>query len=271
MINSPKILFENIQQIDILSNGMKYSKESIITSIHELATQIINELKVTSLKNIIIGEVSLYEKVLGEARMNSQKSEIKISYKIAVNLVNNHSLGYEQENKKDALATFYHEFYHILDYEKVWRNLSKQQLASCQLNDVQCGYDIWTEIYATYAAFNIKEQARIYNNFEYVFLYDNENISNKKYHTARLLGYFLREEHSSTCDELIEKYLHTYTFKQVSDLLVEMLNSYPNITAENLVQLNVLIEKSISNNIDFDKLKPIDIATILQKAKNRNN
>jgi hypothetical protein len=50
-----------------------------------------------------------------------------------------------------------------------------------------------------------------------------------------------------------------------------MINNYPNISAENLVQLNDLVEKAISNNIDFDTLEPIDIATILRKAQNRNS
>lgn len=260
MFSKSNIVFEK----DIFSDkASTIDKETIINSIYELAVKEISTLGIISLEKIIIGKVDLFEKTLGSARINCGKSEIKLSRKTAVELVNKN----DSSRYKNAFATFKHEFYHVYDYEHILVNLLKNSVGG--FTKEQDGFDMWTEFFAAYSTFDIHEQDNIYESFEYVFKNDADNTKQKKYYTCQLLGYYMHNNHASVCDDLIRKYLNELCIKKISNLLNSLIAIYPNISLENLIDLHKLIEDVILPKTNLDNYIPVDINDIWKSFQRR--
>lgn len=66
--------------------------------------------------------------------------------------------------------------------------------------EISNGYGMLTEFFATYSTFDIFEKQNLYQSFKKTF---DENGDRKEYYTSRMIGYYLKENHSSLCDELV--------------------------------------------------------------------
>lgn len=115
-----------------------------------LVTKIIEELHIISLLKITVKDIDLFEKEGGRAvfiiNNNIISSEIEISRKTCVqfNNINNTEL------KNEALATIYHELYHIYDKENLYHKFRNVKISSREIQYYRIGIQYWSEFFAYY-------------------------------------------------------------------------------------------------------------------------
>ena len=140
---------ENIQfESEILIVGDESTKDAIKSKLICLVNQMVEQLKLNSLKGIIIKPQVLFDSNMGTAYADKT---IKLSFPIASILANGLDGGHSPKYM-DALATLYHEGYHVSDHQQV------RQKLGCPSPAASIGYSVWTEFFAVYATHCICEQ-----------------------------------------------------------------------------------------------------------------
>lgn len=182
MLRKENIIFED--SIYIVGG---YDIERIKNKILELAERMIFELDLFSLEKIYIRRQLLLDDKLGMARGDK---EICLSFGTAIKLAleDNHN----DIRRRDALATLYHEGYHIYDFRQLMRKL----ILCCpdiqnEQSELSKGYRLWTEFFAVFSTFDICEQEHKYDSFENVFSKLAPNTDDSGTMQARLwdIGY----------------------------------------------------------------------------------
>lgn len=253
MFLKENIIFEQ----DILLSGSMVSKEEIIDSVYEASLKLIDEMKITSLNRIIIKPIAFFESTLGMARSNGDKTAIELAYITAVNIKDDPERNVKEKHK-EAMATLYHEFCHIRDFELIWKRLIKQ--GENVSKELEKGFDVWTEFFATYSSFDICEDVRLYDSFKKNF---QGNGKNKDYYTSRLLGYYLKQGRSSYCDQLVNMYLNKTEVDMLTKCFKRMIENYSEISGVDLSACGVLIERTYERSFSYDKLMPISSYDVL--------
>ena len=247
MFGRDDIIFEN----DIFVSGSMISKEEIVDAVYEASTYFINEMNITSLNKIIIKPIAFFESTLGTARNNGEKSTIELAYVTAVNIKNDPKRNVIKKHK-EAMATLCHEFCHIRDFELVWKRLIKEDENSKQ--EIELGFDVWTEFFATYCSFYIYEDVRLYDSFKNSF---QGKGGNKNYYTSRLLGYYLNEGHSKYCNQLVKMYLNKDEVDVLVNCFKKMISAYAEISKSDLMKCGNLITKTHERSFSYNNLTPI--------------
>lgn len=84
------------------------------------------------------------------------------------------------------------------------------------------------------------------------------------------MGYWLHEKHSPECDSLIKRYLNSDYIGPIRQLLQSMVNKYPNFMPDDLIELNNLFDKVISNQIDLNRYKILPIEDFFENLRNKS-
>lgn len=256
MFTEDNIQFES--EILILRN--ESTKEAIRNKLNLLANQMIEQLELDSLEKIIIKPQVLFDSNMGTAYADKT---IKLSFSIASLLANGPDGG-NYDKYMDALATLYHEGYHISDYQQVMRKIVNPSSTAL------AGYIIWTEFFAVYSTHYICEQDHQYSSFESVFSKYPKDEEKCRYYTSHLMGYFLHDEHSSECERLANQFLNTKHIEVTRQHLRGMLERYPNISIDDLKTLKELFDKLLCDKIDMRDFKAISQADFMKMLRNKS-
>ena len=121
-----------------------------LEDLYNLVIKIINELNIISLSKITIKEVNLFEKEAGAALFRIYKctpiSEVELSRKTFVQFNNSQNSAL----KNEALATIYHELYHVYDKEKLFNLFGNVKIKKKELPYYKIGVQYWSEFFAYY-------------------------------------------------------------------------------------------------------------------------
>lgn len=235
-------------------------KNEIRRKLYVLVEEMIEQLALRSLEKVVIKSQILFDSNLGTAYADKT---IKLSFSVASTLADGIDRCHP-EKYMDALATLYHEGYHISDYQKVMKKLLNPSLT------MENGYKIWTEFFAVYSTYSICEQDHQYSSFESVFSKYPKDEEECRYCTSHLMGYLLHNEHSSECDRLINRFLNTKHIKETEKHLREMLEKYPNISINDLNILKELFDKLLCDKIDLTDLREISQEDYMKMLRNRS-
>ena len=253
---------ENIQfESEILIVGDESTKDAIKSKLICLVNQMVEQLKLNSLKGIIIKPQVLFDSNMGTAYADKT---IKLSFAIASILANGLECGHSPKYM-DALATLYHEGYHISDHQQVGRKLG------CLSPAASIGYCVWTEFFAVYATQCICEQDHQYTSFEHVFSEHPKDDKMCRYYASHIMGYYLHNGHSPQCDQLINQFLNIKYIEPTKHHLQEMLERYPNISADDLISLKELFDKLLCNEIDLSNAKELSQEDLISWIRNKSH
>lgn len=259
MFSKADVIFESSHFI--AEKALQIDKQVILESVHRVAADILQELQIHSLNKIIIKNLNLFDNVLGTARMNSMNSSIALSFEAAIQLSD-----IDNEMYQEGLSVLYHEMYHIKDYEIMGSSLLNH---ASNNSVIETGYDLWTEFFATYSSFNVYEAECVYDSFDTCFLTWDSPLENKKYFLSHLMGYYLNSEHSSRCEQLINKHLCKKHVQRLSTHITDMLKQYPSVSMTKFEELEILISKVATTKYDIAECREISIQELLNSARRK--
>ena len=78
------------------------------------------------------------------------------------------------------------------------------------------------------------------------------------------MGYLLHNEHSSECDQLVDRFLNTEHIEETKHHLRRMLEKYPKISSDDFIVLKELFDKLLCNKIDLSDLQEISQADFMK-------
>lgn len=235
-------------------------KEEIRRKLYVLVAKMIEQLNLRSLEEVVIKSQILFDSNLGTAYAGKT---IKLSFSVASILANGPDSSHP-EKYPDALATLYHEGYHISDYQQV--RLKLLNLSP----DATIGYKAWTEFFAVYATHSICEQDHQYRSFESAFSKYPKDEEKCRYYTSHLMGYLLHENHSPKCEQLVNQFLNTKHIEATKHHLQGMLERYANISVADLTTLKELFDKLLCDKIDMSDFRVISQEEFMRMLRNRS-
>lgn len=152
--------------------------EKNTNDLYELIIKIIEELHIVSLLKVTVKDLDLFEKEGGRAvftvNNNTIISGIEISRKTYAQFNNENNT----ELKNEALATIYHELYHIYDRENLYNRFKDLQIPSKELQYYKIGMQYWSEFFAyikTKELYMSEYPIQYFNS-----LYTNSNLSKEE-------------------------------------------------------------------------------------------
>ena len=255
MFRREDIIFEN----DKTYSGSMLSNKEIIDAVYEASLHFIDLMNITSLKKIIIKQMAIFESTLGTARNFGEKAIIELAYVTAVNLKYDPQRN-DKELHKIAMATLCHEFCHVRDFELIWKKLVKDDFN--MKHEMELGFDVWTEFFATYNSFIICEDDLLYDSFKKSF---QNKDGNRSYYASRVLGYYLNKGHSVYCDQLVETYLIKQEVNKLVKCLGKMISAYADISKSDLIECAELIKRTYERSFSLNALSPINSRGLPQK------
>lgn len=139
-------------------NNFEYDKN--ISDLCDLSNQIIEKYDIKTLSTIEIYFDSLLNKKLGQAiyNFNHRTSKVQLDQSI----FSNFNRKEQEEIQQKALATIYHEFYHIYDKENYW-DMFLTRLPNNDKTYFQTGSKYWGEFYAYYKSGEIYADEYVVN------------------------------------------------------------------------------------------------------------
>lgn len=238
---------------EMMLSLLKIDSKSIINAVYSTLSEAISELQISSLHSVVIKGVNLLESELGKAEFEDSggqlSSMLTLGYITATNLRKD-SKFYSEAKYKNALATVWHELYHIYDREKAIEPFINGPLFSYpDIKTIMAGINIWMEFFAVYSTFSICEQEHIYNDFRKAFQSQPYDLNSVFYNTSRLLGYYLHKKRNSICDQLLQEHISdSVTLSNVKRLLESMLERYPAFTSSDFINLYNLLFQILPNH-----------------------
>lgn len=212
--------------------------EKNTNDLYELVTKIIEELHIISLLKVTVRDVNLFEKEGGRAvftiNNHTVSSEIEISRKTYVQFNNENNI----ELKNEALATIYHELYHIFDRETLYSKFKDLQIPSNEYQYYKIGIQYWSEFFAYYKTKELymSDYPILQFNSVYSKMRQNDPSQNAVedffYIVSNISAYMKNQQYIR---ELENDTYFKYFKKDVSyDDLVEKLNTIMQIYPENV-------------------------------------
>ena len=212
--------------------------QKYIDDLYALVIEIVNELNITSLSKITIKEPNLFEKeagmVLFSFNRNISVSEVELSRKTFVQFNNSQN----PDLKNEALATIYHELYHVYDKENLINLFGNVKIKKKELPYYQIGVQYWSEFFAYYKTKELYMSDYPIIQFDSVYskMRQNEPCQNVVddffYIVSNISAYMKNQQY---IEELENNTDFKYFKKNVSyDALVEKLNSIMQIYPENV-------------------------------------
>lgn len=215
------------------------------TTLCEIANQIISTLNITSLSHINIKNMNLFEKEAGVAHtqiINGQmQSYIDLSYKIFANIYFNQNHTWI-ENHNNAVATVWHEFYHIYDHEQRYSYVDcPSDITPLDNYYYEIGTKYWSEFYANYKTFQyyeanykydmLKEDYELFRHNsmasqdQYIIL---QKFHNLLYILNSVLGYYYNDNHSNKCEKSLALVSNQSFIEDIKTQLLYIVSKYPN-------------------------------------------
>ena len=252
MLSKNDIVFQDETILKMIYKNFSSLKENIVNTIFQLSNEIARELGISRLNKIIIRDKILFDNKRGA--MFFKTGDVELSYQTVMDLIRED----DEERYKRGLVTLRHELCHVLDCEqilcRIYSRLSDEGMS---------GYLIWTEFFATYSTFTIKEEDSLYDALESAL----KERDNEKYYLSRVFGYYLSDGHSPKCDNTFNQYFDQTNISNISNRLERMLYIYPNIPMLYFAELNKLFDNLLKRPKGFGE--PIEdyISWIRNKQK----
>lgn len=232
------------ENIIILTDNLideKFNKsgfQKYIDDLYDLVVEIVNELNITSLSKITIKEPNLFEKeagmVLFSFNGNIPVSEVELSRKTFAQFNNSQN----SDLKNEALATIYHELYHVYDKENLFNLFGNVKIKKKELPYYQIGVKYWSEFFAYYKTkeLHISDYSIIQFDSVYSKMRQNKPSQNEVedffYIVSNISAYMKNQQYVR---ELENDTDFKYFKKDVSyDALVKKLNTIMQIYPENV-------------------------------------
>ena len=245
MLIKDNIIFEE----DLFANSHIYSQEEVKEALIELIGTFVAELGIKRLDRVIIKKTIFFDTNLGIA--NYRNYTIVLANNIAYCLVDKNARFYQR-----SLAVLKHELYHFQDFQNLLLNRVFKRVPEINV-EVLDDFHYWSEFFASFSTFDVCEDEDLYVSFEAVFDKSSSTAQDKKYYTCRLFGYYLHENHSKRCDELIAKHLSDTVLEKTANSFKFVLQNYPKYTAEQLKSIRLTISEVIEKQEDIATYTPV--------------
>lgn len=234
MLTKDDIVFEE----DYYAHTHIYSQDEVKEALVELINAFVVELGIKRLDKVIVKKTDFFDTKLGIASYKNY--EIVLANSVAFCLVDKSARFYQRN-----LAVLKHELYHFQDFQNLLLNRVLKRIS--EINDEVIGnFHYWTEFYASYSTFDVCEDDDLYKSFEDVFEKSYSSDADKKYYTCRLFGYYLHNNHSERCDDLIAKYLSDEAIEKTANSFRSVLQNYPKFSAEQLKGVGIAVGEVIN-------------------------
>lgn len=237
MFTKADIFIENDFFLLINKRADMVDYEKRTADLYALISKIIKELNITSLSKVIIKNINLFDNEAGKATTTINRdnilSEIELSRKTFVQFDNNRNV----ELRNQAIATIYHEFYHVHDKENIYNKLNIPMLYSEDLKYYKIGVKYWSEFFAYYNTCNLYISNYPYIQFDNIYIegrrnnrLDANSIQNLFYFISNIIAYSSQNK----CLDEFDNYISlSYLSKNInyiilSNKLNEIRYDYPN-------------------------------------------
>lgn len=213
-----------------------------IEALFVLADKIIKDLKIVSLSKIKIKNINFFDNEAGKVTFifnsGEMASEIELSRKTFAQFNNPQNTVL----KNEALATIYHEFYHIYDRENIIYKINTLLLSQDDLLYYKIGIKYWSEFFAYYKTCNLHISDYPFRQFNSLYqkmkqYKPNEDIIYEFfYFVSNIIAYILNGKYLNKLDESIELNIFHKDkgFISLSNELNKILYDYPNNIATNV-------------------------------------
>lgn len=250
MFTKDKIIVQNDTLGFLNSKCDMADYEKNTKDLYEVVAKIIDELHITSLTKITVKDVDLFEKEGGRAvftvNNNTITSEIEISRKSYVQFNNENNI----KLKNEALATIYHELYHVYDRENLYNKFKNLQIPSKELQYYKIGIQYWSEFFAYIKTKELYMSEYPIQYFNSLYTNSNlskeENFNNLLYVISVICAYMPNEKY---LNDLVNT-THYYYYQnnkniiEIKEKLDSILLNYPdNIRTTDFIELGKLFYK----------------------------
>lgn len=242
IVESPPFGFDKGDMID-------YDKN--INDLFNLIAEIINDLNITSLKSVTINQTNIFTEEKGTVRFESiNKAHVEFCRKVFAQFNNKTN----SKLRNEALATIYHEMYHILDREnclkKLFKNKAIQNNIKDNTNFFVIGLQYWSEFYAYYMTCDIYASCYALESFDEIYSNAKSGSANSfnfdklYYYISELTAFVLKENCHINFKE--SEYWHYYVegnkyYLNLKNELLNTLKGYPeNISQQTFIILGKL-------------------------------
>jgi hypothetical protein len=229
-----------------LFNGDIVDYEMQVNELYNLLITITNELNIKSLEKVIIKNNKIFTNEQGLALFNykNNSSQIEFARKPFVNFNRNQY----PELKSEALATIYHEMYHVHDNENL-QEITLKSASNIKYNSLTIGMKYWSEFYAYYMTCDIYSSRYTFEQFDKIYCEINYQKSNKYtindfyYYISKLTAYSVKDTLKNDGFKNHRIYYCT-EYQHIVVKLNEILNKYPyGLTIDDLIELGNLYYK----------------------------
>lgn len=258
MLTKDDIVFEE----DYYAHTHIYSQDEVKEALVELINAFVVELGIKRLDKVIVKKTDFFDTKLGIASYKNY--EIVLANSVAFCLVDKSARFYQRN-----LAVLKHELYHFQDFQNLLLNRAFKRIPEINAEILDdCHY--WSEFFASFSTFDVCEDEDLYSSFEAVFDKSYSTANEKKYYTCRLFGYYLNENHSKRCDELMAKYLSDKALGKTASCFQSVLQSYPKYTAEQLKNIRLAINEVIEKQEDIATYTPVSREDFWKQILNKS-
>lgn len=234
---------------DLYAHAHVHSQDEVKEALVELINAFVVELGIKRLDKVIVKKTDFFDTKLG---ISSYKNfTIVLANSVAFCLADKSARFYQRH-----LAVLKHELYHFQDFQNLLFNRILKRISEID-DEVMDSFHHWTEFYASYSTFDVYEDDDLYKSFESVFDKSYSSDADKKYYTCRLFGYYLHENHSERCEELMTKHLSDGALEKTVNSFKSVLQSYPKYTAEQLKSISLAISEVIDKQDDIATYTPV--------------
>lgn len=258
MLTRDDIVFEE----DYYAHSHIHSQDEVKEALVELINTFVAELGIKRLDKVIVKKTDFFDTKLGIA--NYKNYTIVLANNIAYCLADKNARFYQR-----SLAVLKHELYHFQDFQNLLLNRVFKRVPEINA-EILDDFHYWSEFFASFSTFDVCEDEDLYSSFEAVFDKSYSTAKEKKYYTCRLFGYYLHENHSKRCDELIGKNLSDKALEKTSSSFKSVLQSYPNYTAEQLKDIRLAISEVIEKQEDIATYTPVSREDFWKQMLNKS-
>lgn len=259
MLTRDDIVFEE----DLLAHAHIYSQDEVKDALVELIHAFVIELGIKRLDKVVVKKTDFFDTKLGIA--NYKNYTIVLANNIAYCLADKSARFYRR-----SLAVLKHELYHFQDFQNLLLNRVFKRISEINA-DVLENFHYWSEFFASYSTFEVCEDEEVYLSFKSVYQKSYSSNEDKKYYACQLMGYYLNENHSAVCDELVQEYLSKEHIKETEALLRSVLISYPVFTAKQLKSIGVIMNELIIKKVESPIYTPVSktklLSNLIRKCK----